>query len=256
MLPQKSSNMQKFTLFYVLIISWSFAKSAVIQNGNLTLDVTIVDEGMTLKLLWSKFSILLLDLIFSFIDDTAKTVKLQGHIGMSIPIGKLITDNRQNRIVSSSEDVFFAITNVINGFNIVWETTDPAVVFQDCFELLDLDWFSGQVTDSTAWPVQKRQIKTAANVVSQESPISEPYWVNSQGGFIFVNETTPLFVDQNSIIDKNLCFIAKIEPPYSKSRSRVLLNYTIGAGENAREGHQVAIDNLLGRPTGTNIYSL
>lgn len=174
---------------------------------------------------------------------------------MGLPIGKLITDNHQNRIASSSEDVFFAITaDTENGFNIVWETIDTAAVFQDCFELLDFDWFSGQVTDTTQWRVQNKQIKTVANIVSQESPVSEPYWVNSQGGFIFVNETTPLFVDQNNILDNNLCLVAKIDGPYSKSRSRVLLNYTIGAGMDAREGHQAAIDNLLGRPTGNKVY--
>lgn len=179
---------------------------------------------------------------------------MQGHIGIGLPIGKLITENLQNRVVSSNDDVFFAITNTVNGFNIVWETIDTTAVFQDCFELFDFEWFSGQVTDTTQWSVQSKQLKTVANIVTQESPISEPYWVNSQGGFIFVNETTPLFVDQNNILDKNICLIAKIDEPYSKNRLRVLLNYTIGAGINAREGHQVAIDNCLGRPTGIKVY--
>lgn len=58
MLPKMRTSMQKLVIFCILIINyWSFAKSAIIQNGNLTLDVTIVDEGMTVKLTWSKFLI-------------------------------------------------------------------------------------------------------------------------------------------------------------------------------------------------------
>lgn len=154
----------------------------------------------------------------------------------------------------SQSNIEFVISDAIDGFNILWETSNTSVVIQDCYDLGDSDWFTGKEGNTAEWPVQKSKIKNSAYIVSNTSSISEPYWLNSQGGFLFVNETTPLFVDQNNILDKNLCFQAKIDQPYI-GRSRVLLNYTIVANQNATAAHKNAVENFLGRTTGKSVFN-
>lgn len=88
--------------------------------------------------------------------------------------------------------------------------------------------------------------------VTQEdnfTAIAEPYWLNSQGAYVYVDEKVPLFVDQNNYLDNHVCFIAKAENPY-RQRSKVLLNYTVAALENPKEAHLHAVDAFLGKPTG------
>jgi len=43
----------------------------------------------------------------------------------------------------------------------------------------------------------------------------ERYWVSSEGVYLFVDPTTPLFIDSNTETNPNqLCFVSKDEAPY------------------------------------------
>lgn len=52
--------------------------------------------------------------------------------------------------------------------------------------------------------------------------VAEPYWLNSNGAFIYVDERTPLYVDQNNLEAGKVCFIADAQGVYV-GRNRVLL---------------------------------
>lgn len=79
--------------------------------------------------------------------------------------------------------------------------------------------------------------------------IAERYWLSSKGTYIFVSEKDPLFVDQNNLKDKHLCFIAKNKEPYQR-RNIVTLRYEIGAFRDPRKAHEYVIDKHLGKPCG------
>lgn len=115
-------------------------------------------------------------------------------------------------------------TNIENGFTILWSTSNTETTFQDCFDLNgdDINWFGGPERYDQHWPIEKLTLEDFANVPQEAnwSAVAEPYWLNSMGAYIFVDEKVPLFIDQNSYKSNAVCFIAKISDPYP-SRTRV-----------------------------------
>lgn len=79
--------------------------------------------------------------------------------------------------------------------------------------------------------------------------IVEPYWLNSLGAYIHVDQKVPLFVDQNLLWPGSVCFVAKLGSPYI-NRDKVVLNYTVVATNDPKEGHIHAVKNFLGKPSG------
>lgn len=148
------------------------------------------------------------------------------------------------------------ISNIEDGFQILWTTHDIERTLTDCYHLdsATTHWFGGPERWNQEWPIEKVEIDDFSYNVKEDgwTAVIEPYWLNSRGAYIFVNERVPLFVDQNNDKEDYVCFIAKIQEPY-KNRTRVLLDYTIVAQDNAREAHLHAVYNFLGRPTGKDI---
>ncbi|EFN61368.1 Uncharacterized family 31 glucosidase KIAA1161 [Camponotus floridanus] len=79
--------------------------------------------------------------------------------------------------------------------------------------------------------------------------LSERYWLSSKGVSIYVNETNPLFLDQNNYRDNYLCLIAKNKAPY-RHRDSVQLNYELGVFLDPKTAHQYMVKTHLGKPTG------
>lgn len=57
----------------------------------------------------------------------------------------------------------------------------------------------------------------------------------------------PLFVDINGPHPGNICFAAKVVPPYRKPSN--FLNFRVCKFDNPREAHENAIKDFLGTPT-------
>lgn len=114
--------------------------------------------------------------------------------------------------------------DIDKGFTIYWITQDTSKELEDCFELSDFDWYGGPERLRQVWPIQKLKLVNFANVLQadQSGAIVEPYWLNSAGAYIFVNDRVPLFINQNRLpgsINK-VCFSAKVAKPYP-SRNKV-----------------------------------
>lgn len=86
--------------------------------------------------------------------------------------------------------------------------------------------------------------------------ISERYWLNSGGEYVYVAPEVPLFVDYHNSLDNHLCLIAEVEDPYSKRRTHNNLKYEIWFFDNAKTAHQHAVDNYLGKPSGIPDYRM
>ncbi|XP_056630345.1 myogenesis-regulating glycosidase-like [Diorhabda sublineata] len=138
-------------------------------------------------------------------------------------------------------------------FDFVWETQNKNEVLKDCFHLENYQWFGGPQRRVQIWPLQNMTIEESTAYVSRKDDnhgVAERYWLNSQGGFIFLDDTNPLFVSQNEDNSQNkVCFISKLQAPYI-NRTRNYLHYTLGVQNDAKEAHLFAINKFLGKPTG------
>lgn len=70
----------------------------------------------------------------------------------------------------------------------------------------------------TEWPVEKLKFNNRPYISSKldNGAVVEPYWLNSKGGFIWVNSTVPLFIDQNNEEKDKICFKSNTKLPYQK----------------------------------------
>ncbi|KAK9753476.1 Glycosyl hydrolases family 31 [Popillia japonica] len=180
--------------------------------------------------------------------------KLVAQIGTDINLENVEECNGVDNCLQFDDVRLHITSNIENGFTILWTTTNTTHTFRDCFSLdsANTNWFGGPERINQTWPIETLTLTNLPNVPHEDQwgAILEPYWLNSKGAYIFVDERVPLFIDQNTDDSQDsVCFVAKIETPY-QTRSRILLNYTISARANAREGHLHAIQHFLGKPSG------
>ncbi|KAF2905132.1 hypothetical protein ILUMI_01040 [Ignelater luminosus] len=232
-----------FLLFCVAILECC-SQSITVQNNGLSLSITPGPTNLNLSL------------------QQGNSKKLSGVIGRNL-------QNSSN--YQPCQDVpnclefengtirLHVMTDIDHGFTIYWITEDVSKVLEDCFELSDLNWYGGPERFEQAWPLQKLNLTNFANVLQEDQwgAIVEPYWLNSAGAYIFVNEKVPLFVNQNSLSStrNKVCFSANVADPYPP-RNKVVLHYTVASQPDARKAHLHAVKHFLGKPTGHPNYKI
>nr|CAD7200931.1 unnamed protein product [Timema douglasi] len=145
-----------------------------------------------------------------------------------------------------------------NGECLVITSTSDNVIPRDntqvtqCFQLGDLHWFGGSERATQYWPWERQNFSDYSYVTKQDANqgIADPYWFNSNGVYFLVDEDVPLFIDQNNLEENSLCFIAKNKAPYPEDATTLKLSYKLCKLSNAREAHEHAIKNYLGKPSG------
>ncbi|XP_011868146.1 PREDICTED: uncharacterized family 31 glucosidase KIAA1161 isoform X7 [Vollenhovia emeryi] len=171
---------------------------------------------------------------------------------MSQPLDAM---NMTNFLFSKSPTASAAATNLKydEEKNIVIVTrmlTDPDGEIRDCFQLADdTQWFGGPQHHHQRWPVQHMYYVEEPYLPThpENMAIAERYWLSSKGIYIYVDEESPLFLDQNNYRDKYLCLIAKNRAPYHH-RNNIQLIYTLGVFTDSKTAHQHAVKNYLGKP--------
>lgn len=136
----------------------------------------------------------------------------------------------------------------------VSRTVPQAEVRRDCIRLQSdrMSWYGGPQQKHQYWPVDKLTFNDYSYVTKEldNCGITERYWLNSRGSFIYVEPEVPLFLQQN-VGGNDLCLIAKKTLPYDTHTTGVFsFSYYIGVGVNARDAHLQAIDRFLKKPTG------
>lgn len=130
-----------------------------------------------------------------------------------------------------------------------------AVSPMDC---VDLDvghthWYAGPEDRHQYWPIEKQTFANYSYLTKEDhnAGLAERYWLNSKGVFIYVEERTPLFIEQNSLgFENQLCFKAMSTLPYDTRSDKLSFVYNVAVGRNAKVAHLHAVNELLGRPTG------
>lgn len=170
-------------------------------------------------------------------------------------------------LVISSIDNGFVFTG--NGFTVqasvvldtssltlirVTRTATQTQTRKDCVRLLTdrMSWYGGAQQRLQFWPIEKLTYSDRAYVTQEENnlAITERYWLNSEGSFIYVEPEVPLFLDQNQN-DNSLCLVAKRQSPYDTHTAGAFsFNYYIGVAPNAKDAHLAAVARFLNKPTG------
>ncbi|XP_034833124.1 myogenesis-regulating glycosidase-like isoform X2 [Maniola hyperantus] len=122
----------------------------------------------------------------------------------------------------------------------------------DCLNLGSIPWYGGPQQKRQLWPIDQLVLPEYSYVTKEADNcgIAEPYWLGSQGIYLFLDKKVPLFVDQNVIQQNTTCFVAEVKAPYSTKRNRLEMSYVIGIFDNVREAHEHAVATVLGKPTG------
>lgn len=121
-----------------------------------------------------------------------------------------------------------------------------------CLELRtgDWNWFGGPQVFYQYWPVEKLRFENYSYVSKQQDnfAVAERYWLNSEGAFIYIADTVPLFLNQN-VNGNRLCFLVKNELPYNTRRESIEFVYYLGFGNDAKDAQRKAVNQFLKKPT-------
>ncbi|XP_013142492.1 PREDICTED: uncharacterized family 31 glucosidase KIAA1161-like [Papilio polytes] len=167
------------------------------------------------------------------------------------------------RSSAEDSDVTFELTTFYDEesggtrVSVTWDGPSDRV-FEDCFDFGDQQWYGGPEQKDQQWPIQKSKIQKYS-IISKEadnSAISERYWLNSDGLYIYVHPEVPLFVDHHNILENHLCFIAEVADPYSTKRSHNVLKYDIWQFDDPKTAHMHAVKTYLGKPSGIPDYRM
>ncbi|XP_044254381.1 myogenesis-regulating glycosidase [Tribolium madens] len=202
-------------------------------NENLILDLTFKNNsiGLTLTL--------------------DEETKISGEIGFDTNTKFVENCNGSSVCSLKTDDEIFAVEMIDSGFKIYWESSNLEKEFRDCLDLngSNTNWFGGPEKWQADWPVEKTVIdnRLYTTIKTDNGAVAERYWLNSKGGFVFVTDRVPLYLDQNKIREDSVCFIASATPPYI-NRTKVILEYYLVAKTDPKEAHLHAVNNFLGKP--------
>lgn len=201
--------------------------------------------------------------VYNIQQKTVYTVQKFGHIIQRVHLGKAFDKNISFTDIDNGFVLHGSEQNV--EFKVVEDSDDFTLVkvsnflkknqkANHCIDLLTnrgVNWFGGPQIFYQYWPVEKLQFEDFSYVPKQQDNVgvAERYWLNSRGGFIYVNDTTPLFLDQN-VNGNTICFKAKSALPYNTRRESINLIYNLGFGKDAKQAHKEAIKHFLNKPTG------
>ncbi|XP_046412029.1 myogenesis-regulating glycosidase-like [Neodiprion fabricii] len=135
--------------------------------------------------------------------------------------------------------------------HVVVNSSTDGVRIGACVELGDgVDWFGGPEAKYQLWPVQDAQWNYTAYYTKEDDAvaIAEPYWLSSQGTYLYVNPATSMFIDQNYLNEGSLCIYAENVTPY-RERNYTSLEYWIGRYEDPRTAHEAAVEEFFAKPT-------
>lgn len=136
----------------------------------------------------------------------------------------------------------------------VARTLNSSQSASDCIHLDTgrLHWYGGPQIFHQYWPIEKLSLTNYSYVAKQQDNVglAERYWLNSKGSFVYVDEATPLFINQNVKDSNTLCLTVQNALPYNVRRTGILFVYYIGIGTDSKKVHGEAVKHFLKKPTG------
>lgn len=161
-----------------------------------------------------------------------------------------ICEHSPDNCVQFGNNINLSVEKISHCYHINWTTMDN-LVFEDCIDYGNESWFGGPENLVQYWPFNNMTFKSSSYVTKQDDDqaIAEPYWVSTSGFYIFVDKTTPLFINSNNDYHNGLCLIGKQSNPYLP-RGKTYLGYKICAHLDVRSAHINAVKQELKTPSG------
>uniref|UniRef100_A0A1B6CDQ5 Glycoside hydrolase family 31 N-terminal domain-containing protein n=1 Tax=Clastoptera arizonana TaxID=38151 RepID=A0A1B6CDQ5_9HEMI len=178
---------------------------------------------------------------------------LHGELGVQLEntIPKLGVCSNGEHCLHFENDLKLSVKKVKSKCHEVLWTSSQNITLEDCFSFGTAHWYGGPEYINQYWPVEKLNLSdfSYVNKMEDNTAITEPYWLNSEGTYIYVDPTVPLFIDTNNHRDNSICLISKQTDPYLP-RDQSILKYTVCSLSNAKVAHRHAIKNFWDKPEG------
>lgn len=116
------------------------------------------------------------------------------------------------------------------------------------FNIHNIHLYGGPEHMEAKWPVDKVAFTRNSYVTKQMyyQAVLEPYWLMSNGYYVYVDEAVPLFISQDP--DQRIFqLIADTQPPYYEFK-KLALNFTVCKLKDARLAQEHAVKHFLGKP--------
>lgn len=187
------------------------------------------------------------------------TVKKFDHVVYRVQLNEYFKRQEKSKdgfiLHGPERDIEFKIIEDDNDFSLIKVST-TFIANQIDIHCIDLEtgqmnWFGGPEMYHQYWPIEKLHLEDYSYVPKESDhvAIAERYWLNSRGGFVYVDDKVPLFIDQN-VNNNKLCLKAQIKLPYNPRTKSAELTYHLGVAKDAREAHRQAVKGFLKKPTG------
>ncbi|XP_055607370.1 myogenesis-regulating glycosidase [Uranotaenia lowii] len=208
----------------------TFYQSTVVATINpSTRSLKVTRDGVQVQQL-----LLNTDVVGSTMTEIADGLKLTNSAGETIEVTKTVD------------------TAELSLFNVARNSRAKSRVTVDCINLMGVNWFGGPQQKYQYWPIQKLHYEKYSFLTKEADncAVADRYWLNALGSFVFVEQETPLFVDQNYGTPGHLCLVAEKILPYDIYDSTYSMVYRIGVATDAKQAHIGAVKNILLKPTG------
>ncbi|XP_033763461.1 myogenesis-regulating glycosidase-like [Pecten maximus] len=139
---------------------------------------------------------------------------------------------------------------------VTWLPVSLDFVPVDCIDMTDAHWYGGAEHHNQRWPINNVEIPMQP-FVSEDlyirhksfGNVLEPFWFNSQGLGIMVNDDSPLHVSVNEGQSGKICFKSNISQSFP-GKTRNHLEYTICKGKTILDIVQSMSEMAFERPLG------
>lgn len=237
---EKKNIMKIFPFFVILFISISFAQAWMYTIRSQIAEIVVDNQGNKTIVIFRRND--KNNLVIRFEEDYGINLKAK-----EIRNGVQLRGNGPNINITLLENISsLALVKISR----IVKNTEIAL---DCIDLNIgiTSWYGGPQHFNQYWPVEKHTFVNYSYVTKQQDNVgvAERYWLNSDGAFIYIDDRTPLFINQNSVKSDALCLSAENRLPYNTRRTSSTFEYYIGVSINAKIAQQKAVERFLKKPT-------
>lgn len=143
------------------------------------------------------------------------------------------------------------IENSVKCYNISWKM-EAGVTPTDCFDIGSSFWYGPSNASDNSWPISWQSFTFDTSSVRHSGSgtfefVTEYYWLNTNGGAIYVDSRLPLQVSWNQGGNGKLCLsVLKLGDFYSKDNAQLLsMNYIVCNSNDMLKTHNFISKNFI-----------
>ncbi|XP_065225168.1 myogenesis-regulating glycosidase-like [Planococcus citri] len=165
--------------------------------------------------------------------------------------------NKSDLSVCSSQNSYYCVKwdgyaqfnvskqDICKNFEYKTTSTDSLKV---SFDLKNTHVYGGAEKRTQSWPIESSTYSAFPFVSSkvEDQAVLEPFWLFSDGSYLFIDKQTPLFISINKSAN-TFTIIAENKDPYFK-KNQTVLKYRICKLPDMKAAYLHAVNNVIQRP--------